>query len=83
MLDSVLAVLLAPTLPTPGELKARKLALYSLTRMQIPAMLVRNKRNELMGIIRSTIARETPLSRNEDSVADALKVYGLLRLYRP
>jgi hypothetical protein len=80
MLDTVLALLEAPSLLTPGQSKTRSLALFALTGLRISTLLARKKREALIYVVSSNLSRDATLPSNESVLIDALKVSCFLLL---
>ncbi|KAI0086959.1 hypothetical protein BDY19DRAFT_957657 [Irpex rosettiformis] len=83
MLDAVLAVMLTPAMPTPGESRTRSLSIYALAALHMPAVLAQNRKIKLIGVIQSAVVGDAVVAQNEDNIADALKMLHTLLLMHP
>ncbi|KAI0917111.1 hypothetical protein AcW1_007609 [Taiwanofungus camphoratus] len=78
LLDDVLAIALAPSLPTPNDKKTYALVLWTISVMQLPAPSLAPRKDQLKAILREQIDSAVA----ETSVSDSLKaVHNLLKLH--
>lgn len=70
LLDDVLAIALAPSLPTPNDKKTYALVLWTISVMQLPAPSLAPRKDQLKAILREQIDSAVA----ETSVSDSLKV---------